>query len=92
VRDRSSDATARVVDVAVESRDHVQVEVHYGLAGGFACVEAYVVTVRVEFVVELGFDLVDEFEERELFFSGRVKPGFGVSFRDDEGVAGADGI
>jgi len=49
------------------------VQVHHRLAGGRADVDADVVAVGVEAIVEEAFCLPDEGEEGDLFVVGRVE-------------------
>jgi hypothetical protein len=53
----------------------VDVEVHHGLAGDLASVEADVVAVGGELAVQGGLDVVDELRQGELLLAGGVEPG-----------------
>ena len=86
-----SHAAARVGDIAGKAGDEVQMEVHHGLAGRRACVDADVVAVGMEFGIELGLYRVDELEHRNLFLSGCIEPGRDKSPRYDKRVAGRHG-
>lgn len=90
--DHVPDAPTRIVHVAAVAGNHVDVEVHDGLARGLASVEADVVAVGLVGLVEFRFRLVDELEDRALFFGGGVEPGRDEAARDDEGVAFGDGV
>ena len=85
------DAAARVGHIAGEAGDEVYVQVHHGLAGRRTRVDADVVTVGLEFGIELGLHHIDELEHRNLFFAGRLEPGGDQPPRHDECVAGRDG-
>ncbi len=64
----------------------MHVQVHHRLAGDLARVEADVVALGVELLVELVFDDRDELEEGALFFGGGFEPGGDLAARDHEGV------
>jgi hypothetical protein len=81
-------AAPRIVHVAAEPRDDVDVEVHDGLAGGGAGVEADVVAVGGELVVEPALDLVDEGQHGALLVVSGAEPVGGHAAGDDERVAG----
>jgi hypothetical protein len=87
-RDDVAHTAARVVHVAAKPRDDVDVEVHHGLAGRAAGVEADVVAVWGELVVEPALDLVDEGEHGALLVLGGAEPVGGHAAGHDEGVAG----
>ncbi len=67
-------------------------QVHHRLAGGLSDVDADVVAVGVEPLVEEVFCLPDEGEEGGLLCVGRVEEGGDVAEGDEEEVAGADRV
>jgi hypothetical protein len=89
-REQVADAAFWIIDVAVEARDHVEVEVQRGVARGGAGVEAYVVAVGVEDVIEGGLHFGEQGEERVLFGFRGVEPGGDQALADDQRVAGGD--
>ena len=82
-------AAARVIDVAAVARDDVDVEVHDGLTGSFPGIDADVVAVGVELLIDLLLDDIDELEEGRALVGCGVEPSGDEAARDDEGVAGA---
>ena len=68
-----------IFDVPGVAGDGVDMEVHHRLAGGGADVDADVVAVGVEPLVEEGFCLPDEGEEGSLLGVGRVEEGGDVA-------------
>ena len=91
-RGRQADAAARIGDVAVVARDHVDVEVGDRLTAGGGDVDANVPAVGVVRGIEVAADVVDEAEDGELLVWGGVEPGGDGAFGDDERVAGGDGV
>ncbi len=67
----------------------MDVEVHHGLAGGFADVDADVVAIGVEVLVEEGSGSPGEGEEGSVFLIGGVEEACDVAEGDEEEVAGA---
>lgn len=74
-REQVADAASWIVDVAMKARDHVEVEVLGGVAGGGAGVEAHVVAVGVQGVIEGGLHFGEQGEERVVFGFRGVEPG-----------------
>ena len=77
-----------LIHVTVVARDHMNVHMWNSLSGGIAGIESYVVAVRprIQLLVKLRFDDIDEFHQRRLFCCRCFKPGRDGSFRDDERV------
>ena len=67
-------------------------QVHHRLAGDLSDVDADVVAVGVEPLVEEVFCLPDEGEEGDLLCVGRVEEAGDVAEGDEEEVAGADRV
>jgi len=92
-----TNAAARIVHVAAIPRDHVHVEVRHRLPSGRACVEPDVVAVRMQLIIELLLDRLDQLEDRRALFGARGEPVRDDPARDHErvslrhGVAIADG-
>ena len=61
----------------------MQVQVHHGLPGRDAGIEADVVAVGAELEIERSLDLVDKREDCELFVAGGVEPGRDQTPRND---------
>ncbi len=89
-RQQVADAAFWIVDVAMKARDHVEVKVLGGIAGGGAGVEAHVVAVGVEGVIEGGLHFGEQGEERVVFGEGGVEPRGEWALGDDQRVAGGD--
>src|SRR5262245_46341041 len=81
-----ADATARVIHVAAEPRDDVHVEMGHSLARGRSSVETDIEAVRVQLLVQLLLDDVDEVENRDPFRVRGAKPVGNDATSDDEGV------
>ena len=83
-----SDAATRVVDITVEARDDVDVQVHDRLAGCFAGIETDVVAVGPGFVgVEFRLDDLDQVENRELLLARGLEPGRNDALRNHQRMA-----
>ena len=89
VGDDQAYATGWIVDITLESWDDVDVKVGDGLAGGLTGVETDVVSVRVQLIVELFLDLIDQVQDGYLFVSGCLEPVPDMSSGDHQGMAGA---
>ena len=70
----------------------MHVQVHHRLAGDLTRVEADVVALRSELLVELALYFRDELEEGALFLGSGLEPGGDFAARDDEGVALGDWV
>lgn len=70
--------------------NHVDVQVHDGMAGGGTVVEADVAAVRMVKLVDEITNSVDCSEEVELFFASCFRPGDDVAPWDDECVSRGD--
>ena len=64
----------RVVHVALEARNYRDMEMWDGLAGGRAGIETHIEAVRVQLLVKLPSNHVDEIEDCGLFGSRRREP------------------
>ena len=67
-------------------------QVHDRLAGGFAVVDADVVAVRRELLVQGFLGLVHGLENGRFFDGLQFEEGLNVTLGDDEGVALGDGV
>ena len=90
-RNNVAHAAARVGGIALVARDHVDVGVPDGLAGGFAAVGADVEAVRAEARFEDRAQVAGEGEAVGVLVRVEVPDGHDVAARQDEGVAGGDG-
>lgn len=80
----------RVGNVTVEARNDVQVQVLDGLPRRRTAVETDVVAIGAELDVQVALDDVEELEDGELLFAGRVEPLREHTARNDQRVAVGD--
>ena len=87
-RNHMANTASRIIHVTVVARDHMNMHMGNGLSGGIAGIESDVVAVRlrIQLLVKLRFDDVDQLHQRRLFCCRCCKPGGDCSFRDDERV------
>jgi hypothetical protein len=86
---RGDDATntaARVIDIAVEARDDVNMQVHDRLPRSGTSIESDVVAVRAQLRVELFPHRGDGSPELSLLVRRGVEPGRGMAARQDQRV------
>ena len=88
--DDVADTAPGILHVALVAGNHVYVKVEHGLSRCLASVEADVVAVRMVRLIELGLDLLDEFEHRQLLGRRSRPPVRYQPAGDDERVARAD--
>ena len=93
-RDDVADAAARVGHVAGVARDHVEVQVHHGLPGGLAGVEAHVVAIGPRLTaIELGLHHVHQRQQlTPLVLAGLEPIAHRRAPRDDERVTRRHGV
>ena len=88
--DDEAHAPRWVVDVACETGNDVHMQVHDGLAGRLADVDADVEVGGSEAALKLLADLVHELHQGDLLRAGGLMPGPDLASRDDQGVSLAD--
>lgn len=84
--DHMPNAAPRVVHVPLEPRDDVHVQVHHGLAGCLACVEADVVAVGVKLLIQLLLHHLDQREDRRALVRRGREPVHSHPTGDDKRV------
>ena len=90
-RNNVAHTAARIGSVALVARDHVDVGVPDGLAGGVAAVGADVEAIGVKARFEDRAQVAGEGEAVDVLVRVEVPDGHDVAARQDEGVVGGDG-
>ena len=88
LRDDVSDASAWVGDITAVAWDQVDMEVGDGLTGSGSDVDADVVSIGLVLGFDMGFGDFQGTCECLLFFVGCFEPGWNMSDRDDQYMAG----
>ncbi len=84
--DDASHATAGFRDIVLVAGDDVNVGMGNGLAGSGVDVDPYIESIRVELLLEDGFDLVQQDEAVHLLLEGQIEVIGNVPGRDHQGM------